>query len=226
MMAPAGTGPAPAGTRLPLLAWPVLFLLSISPCSAWPGQGETFSAAFGLSTYHPSLKAVRHALAQAGGGKLDQLHDYQGEWVYAALALSRRNPPPGTLPSRRELSYRRYRARAASADYLVEVEKFTGALVRPFKGDSQAKLQAYWGGGIDLVRMKREGALAQRGAPVLTQKDWLWGLSGFAGLAYALSPRFSLDLRYLRDFVPTTTFNGADYQLGGQGLTSSLGLGF
>jgi hypothetical protein len=226
MAAPAGTGPALAGIRLPLLAWPVLLLFFVSPCSAWLGQGENCFTSFGLSTYHPSLKEVRQTLERAGGGKLVLRDDYRGESVYLAVSLAQKNPPPGTLPSRRELSYRRYRARAASEDFTVEIEKFTGALVRPFKTNPQAKLHAYWGGGVDLIRMKREGALAQRGTPALTQKDWLWGLSGFAGLAYDLSPQLSLDLRYLRDFVPTTTFNSTEYQLGGQGLLYALGLRF
>ncbi|MBI2502608.1 MAG: hypothetical protein HYW07_05170 [Candidatus Latescibacteria bacterium] len=183
-------------------------------------------ASLGLSSYRPSLKEVRQTLARSGGGKLALLGDYRGESVYAALALTRKNSPPGVLPSRRELSYRRYRARAASGDYLVEIEKFTGALVRPFRGKTQARLQAYWGGGVDLIRMKREGAPDQRQAPALTQKDWLWGLSGFAGLTYTLSPQLSLDLRYLRDFAPASTFNGAEYQLGGQGLVYALALHF
>jgi hypothetical protein len=204
----------------------VFLLLLVSPCSAWPGQGETFVASFGLSTYRPSLKEVREQLQSTGGGKLIALDDYRGERLYLALGFAQAPKNPGAPASLREFSYCRYRARSASGDYLIEIEKFTGALVRPFKGKTQARLQAYWGGGVNLIRMKREGALALRGAPVLTQKDWLWGLCGFASLAYALSPQLSLDIRYLRDFVPVSTFNGTEYQLGSQSLVYALALRF
>ncbi len=214
------------GASRHFLVWPVLFLFLVSPCSAWPGQGETFVVSFGLSSYRPSLKEVRRTLEHAGGGELATLDDYRGESVYAALALAQKNPVSGAPPSLREFSYSRYRARSASADYLVEIEKITAALVRPFKGKPQAKLYAYWGGGPALIRMKREGALAQRGAEPLTQKDWLWGLAGFAGLEGALSPRLSLNLRYLRDVVPASTFNGAEYELSGQSLAYTLALRF
>jgi hypothetical protein len=202
-----------------------LFLL-VSPCPAWPGQGETFVVSLGLSGYRPSLGEVRQKLQGSGGGELVARGDYRGERLYLAAAFAREPRPPGTAPPLRELSYCRYRARSASGDYLIEVEKLTGALARPIKGKPGARLQFYWGGGPSLIRMKREGALEQRGAPPLTQKDWLWGLCGFAGAAYDLSGRLSLNLRYAWDRVPASTFNGAEYELNGQGLIYALALRF
>jgi opacity protein-like surface antigen len=200
----------------------VLLLFFVSPCPAWPGQGETFVVSLGLSSYRPSLKEVRQTLKDAGGGKLAAQGDYRGERLYVSAGFAR----PGPHAQLRELSYCRYRALAASGDYLVEIEKFSGAVARPFKGQTQAKLQAYWGGGVELIRMKREGSLEERGAHLLTQKDWLWGLCAFAGLAYDLSAHLALNLRYCRDIVPASTFGGAKYQLGGQSLVYSLALRF
>lgn len=180
----------------------------------------------GLSTYRPSLKEVRAKLRDAGGGELVALDDYRGESVYLAVGFAREPKIPGTSPATREISYCRYRARSASQDYLIEIEKFTGALVRPFRGKPQAKFHPYWGGGVDLIRMKREGAIEQRGAPALTQKDWLWGLCGFAGLTYDLSAQLSLNLRYSWDYVPASTFNGAEYELHSGTLTYALALRF
>jgi len=219
-------GPAPGGNLLHLLAWPVLLLWSVSPCSAWPGQGETFVVSLGLSDYRPSLKEVRRQLQEGEGGRLVPLDDYRGKSLHLALALSRTSSNPKAPAPQRELSYSRYRARAASGDFLVEIEKFTGALLRPFGDQPQARLRAYWGGGLDLIRMKREGAPDQRGVPPLTQSDWLWGLAGFAGIAGDLSTRLSLDLRYRRDFAPASSLNGVEFHLGGQGLIYALALRF
>lgn len=212
--------------KLPPIALVALLLSLTAPPSLRAAEPGALILSLGLSTYRPSLKEVREQLQQAGGGKLVALDDYRGESLYLAVGFAQEPKTPGAPPALRELSYCRYRARSASQDYLVEIEKFTGALVRPFKGKAQAKLQPYWGGGVDLIRMKREGALAPRGAPPLTQKDWLWGLCGFTGLAYDLSAQFSLNLRYSWDLVPASTFNGTEYHLRSSALIYALALRF
>ena len=202
----------------------VLLLALTSPPAARAAAPDAAILSLGLSTYRPSLKEVRKQLEAAGGGKLVTLDDYRGESLYLALGFAQGPPTPGTLPALREFSYSRYRARSASQDYLVEIEKFTGALVRPFRGKTPTRLQPYWGVGLELIRLKREGALAPRGAPALPQKDWLGGFCGFAGLTYDLSSKLSLNLRYSWDLVPASTFNGTEYDLHSKSLTYALAL--
>lgn len=210
----------------PLVCAATALLLALAAPPAVRAAPGVLVLSLGLGTYRPSLKEVREQLQQAGGGKLITLDDYRGKSLYLAVALAQESPNSGTLPTLREFSYGRYRARSASQDYLIEIEKFTGALVRPLSGNPQAKLQAYWGGGPALIRMRREGALTPRGAPALTQQDWLWSLCSFAGVVCILTSQLSLDLRYLRDFAPVSTFNGTEYQLSGQGLVYALSLHF
>ena len=200
----------------------VLSLSLLAPSRVRATAPGALTLSLGLSTYRPALKEVRDQLQGAGGGKLVLRDDYWGERLYFSAGFAGHPRDLNTPSSIREFSYCRYRARSASQDYLVEIEKFTGALVRPFKAKSQSRLQYYWGGGLDLIRMKREGAVQERGRPPVTQKDWLGGLCSFVGVEYFLSGRLSLNTRFIYDFVPSSTFNGVEYRLRGKTLAYAL----
>ena len=204
---------------------PVLLLL-VAICALFaPAVAlapSTHTLTLCVSTYRPPLKELRRALQRAGGGSLVAIDDYRGERLYFSAAFAGRPRDPGARPASREFSYSRYRARAAAQDYLLEIEKYSGALVQPLKAPARSRFQPYWGGGASLIRMKREGAVEQRGAPPLTQKDWLTGLCGFFGTEYFFADRLSMDARYRYDLVPASTFNGIEYRLGGRSFSYAL----
>lgn len=178
--------------------------------------------AVGLSTYNPPLEEVRERLKTAGGGRLVAIDDYQGETLYLALGLAGPDRGLRNQPRTREIAYFRYRGRSEPKDYLIEIEKYTGSVLSFFKEDRKARLQPYWGSGVDLIRMKREGVVEQRGASQTTQKDWLWGLGGFTGVEYFLTARLALDVRYTYDLIPASTFNGVEYGLSGRTFSYAL----
>lgn len=202
----------------------MLFLLFCAPLSARADEKGSLVLAVGLSTYNPPLAQVRERLRAAGGGKLVAIDDYQGETLYLALGLAGRDMGLRSQPRIREIAYFRYRGQSEQKDYLIEIERYTGSILSFFKENRRARLQPYWGSGIGLIRMKREGAVEQRGAPQTTQQDWLWGLCGFTGVEYFLSGRIAIGARYTYDLVPTSIFSGVEYGLSGKTFSYDLSL--
>ncbi len=198
-----------------------LFLLLCFPDSTRAAEDEILAIAGGLSGYNPSLAQVRESLKAAGGGKLRTLDDYWGKTLHFSLAFVKDQKK--SRARAREIAYFRYRGRSEPEDYLIELEKYSGSMLIFFR-DEGGKFQSYWGSGIDLIRMKIEGAVKSRGAPQTTQKDWLGGISGFTGFDYFLSETVALGVRYTHDFVPATVVNGVEYALSGGYVSYSLSL--
>lgn len=206
------------------MAVALLLLFFLFPHSARAGEQRSLVLAVGLSTYNPPLAQVRERLRAAGGGKLVAVDDYRGETLYLALGLGGRDTGLRSQPRVREIAYFRYRGQSEPKDYLIEVERYSGSVLSFFKEDRRARLQPYWGSGIDLIRMKREGAVEQRGALQTAQKDWLWGVCGSVGAEYFLSARIAIGARYTYDFVPASIFNGVEYGLSGRTFSYDLSL--
>ena len=108
------------------------------------------------------------ALKDAGGGRLEMI-DKGRQALFVSLQTL--GPVSAGQQLGRGISAFRYRGRSQVDDYLVELEHFSGSLVSINVGD-HGDMRPYWGGGIDVVRMKREGSVVVRDAPRVTQKDW------------------------------------------------------
>lgn len=164
----------------------------------------------GLHTYDPALDAVRSRLQAAGGGRLIALDDGRDALYLSLQQLG------GAATDRyrlaRGLSAFRYRGRAQAGDYLLELERFSGTLLSVDVGD-YGDLQPYWGGGLDLMRMKREGSVEVRGAPPATRKDWLWGLHLEAGCQYLVTEHLAVGSKATYLYSPDSAFDGIDYGL-------------
>lgn len=192
----------------------LLFSICLSGASASLAFGlrgeESAYLSVGLHTYDPALGAVRARLKSAGGGGLVAIDDGRSALFLSLQKLG--GPAVGGHRLARGLSAFRYRGRSATNDYLVELEHFAGSLVSVAVRDD-ANLRPYWGGGIDLVRMKREGSVAVRDAPRATQKDWLWGLHLQAGCEYLVSDHLAVGAKALYLYSMDSVFDGIEYAL-------------
>lgn len=205
--------------------WSLLVGLGILLFTADPGgaQGWTahpLAASVGLAAYEPPLDELRAALKAAGGGALELRPDYRDRSLY--LAFARLTRGINGRCSGLELSSVRYLGRAASDDFRLGIERWAGSFLRLTRQGERGRLQACYGIGPALFRLRREGQVGERLAPQTTRTDWLWGLSSLAGAEFFLSPRLALGTRYMYDLVRTTSLDGLDYSLSGDTFTFYL----
>jgi hypothetical protein len=198
--------------------WSFLVGLGILLFSAGPGssQGWTthpLAASVGLAAYEPPLDELRAALSAAGGGALEARTDWRDRSLYLAIARLTRGVTGRC--SGFELSSARYVGRAAAGDFRLEIERWAGAFLKLTRQDGKGRLQACYGTGPALFRLRREGQAEERLALQTTRTDWLWGLSTLAGAEILLSPRLALGTRYTYDLVRTTFLDGLEYSLSG-----------
>jgi len=203
----------------------ILFVTFSHPNAAHSENNETFVITAGLSSYNPALEHVREELRDAGGGNLVAIDDYREKTLFLALASIKRNKYMKQENGGKEINYFRYRGRSESNDYLLELENFSGAILTYFYEDGEA-FESYWGGGINLIRMKREGSVEVRGTPRITQKDWLWGFNAFFGFDYLISASIGLGTRYTYHFTNSTILDSIEYSLSGGTISYSISLYF
>ncbi|MDA0336383.1 MAG: hypothetical protein O2782_14565 [bacterium] len=189
---------------------------------AFGQQGETAYLSVGFHTYDPALNAVRSRLKDAGGGRLEMI-DKGRQALFVSLQTL--GPVSAGQQLGRGISAFRYRGRSQVDDYLVELEHFSGSLVSINVGD-HGDMRPYWGGGIDVVRMKREGSVVVRDAPRVTQKDWLWGLHLEAGFEYFVSDYLAVGSKAFYLYSLDSSFDGIDYALDDIVLTYHMTLVF
>ena len=205
-----------------LFAYSLAFFTVFLPISGRCTPENRSSFSVGLSDYNPDLEDVRDKLQATGGGKLRAMDEHIGKTVFFSLSTFRSNGSQGGLTTAKEVSYLRYRTQSGPADFLLELDRFSGSLLRYFAASQQSGWRAYWGGGVSLIRMKREGEVEERGSPLTTKKDWLWGLNGSLGLTYLVSDHVAMDTRYTRDLLGNSKFNGLEYSLGGGTFSYAL----